>query len=223
MDEVQNDLSQKIDNLQDSILRFANLNTVQEQENYPSQPYQNSKGIHEMEAKEGNKEVDLPTCKLEHEVESEAEKEKREEIKGKRKRKSTEKDDYVDKEPQRIVIKEEMKKHMHPLFLQALFLDDQNQDECAKLNENVAATPHFGNCWTHFDYFSKFKLCILYLILKLGKSRPRDHASKEESPLTKITHEASHSISYLLKPSKPIAPAKETMPSKETTRTEAKS
>ena len=30
------------------------------------------------------KEVDLPTCKLEHKVESETEKEKREEIKGKR-------------------------------------------------------------------------------------------------------------------------------------------
>ncbi|RVW59595.1 hypothetical protein CK203_107445 [Vitis vinifera] len=51
MDEVQNDLSQKIDNLQDSISRFANLNTVQEKGNLPSQPYQNSKGIHEVEAK----------------------------------------------------------------------------------------------------------------------------------------------------------------------------
>ena len=117
MDEVQNDLSHKIDNLQDSISRFANLNTVQEQENYPSQPYQNSKGIHEMEAKEGDKKIDLPTCKLEHEVESEAEKEKREEIKGKRKGKSIEKGDYIDEEPQRIVIKEEMmKKRMPPPF-----------------------------------------------------------------------------------------------------------
>ncbi|KAL6315042.1 hypothetical protein AAG906_030884 [Vitis piasezkii] len=51
MDEVQNDLSQKIDNLQDSISRFANLNTVQEKGNFPSQPYQNSKGIHQVEAK----------------------------------------------------------------------------------------------------------------------------------------------------------------------------
>ena len=68
------------------------------------------------------KEVDLPTCKLEHKVESETEKEKREEIKGKRKGKSIEKDDYIDEEPQRIVIKEEMmKKHMHPLFPQALY------------------------------------------------------------------------------------------------------
>ncbi|RVW58583.1 hypothetical protein CK203_117117 [Vitis vinifera] len=140
MDEVQSDLSQKIDNLQYSISRFANLNTVQEKENSPSQPYQNSKGIHEVEAQEGEssmvkevetvitlrsgKEVDLPTSKLEHEVESETEKEKREEIKGKRKGKSIEKDDYdlnVDEEPLRIVIKEEMmKKHMHPLFPQAL-------------------------------------------------------------------------------------------------------
>ncbi|KAL6315032.1 hypothetical protein AAG906_030872 [Vitis piasezkii] len=34
MDEVQNDLSQKIDNLQDSISRFANLNTRQEKETF---------------------------------------------------------------------------------------------------------------------------------------------------------------------------------------------
>ncbi|RVW20998.1 hypothetical protein CK203_114475 [Vitis vinifera] len=88
MDGVQHDLSQKIDNLQDSISRFANLNTMQEKENSPSQPHQNQKGIHEMEAKEGDKEVDLPTCKLEHEVESETEKEKREEIKGKKKGKT---------------------------------------------------------------------------------------------------------------------------------------
>ena len=141
MDEVQNDLSQKIDNLQDSISRFANLNTMQEKENSPSQPHQNQKGIHEMEVEEGessmvkeieevitlrsDKEVDLPTCKLEHKVENETEKEKREEIKGKKKGKSIEKDDYdfkVDEEPQRIVIKEEMmKKHMPPPFLQALY------------------------------------------------------------------------------------------------------
>ena len=53
MDEMQNDLSQKLDILQDSISRLANLNTVQEKENSPSQPYQNSKGIHEVEAQEG--------------------------------------------------------------------------------------------------------------------------------------------------------------------------
>ena len=124
MDEVQNDLSQKIDNLQYSISRFANLNTMQEKGNFHSQPYQNSKGIHEVEAQKGEslmvkevktvitlrsgKEVDLPTCKLKHKVESE-----------------TEKDGYnVDEEgePQRIVIEEElMKKHMPPLVPQALY------------------------------------------------------------------------------------------------------
>ncbi|RVW73258.1 hypothetical protein CK203_059166 [Vitis vinifera] len=97
MDEMQNDLSQKLDILQDSISRLANLNIVQEKENSPSQPYQNSMSIHEMEAQEGEssmvkeieevitlrsgKEVDLPTCKLEHKVDSETEKENREEIK----------------------------------------------------------------------------------------------------------------------------------------------
>ena len=110
---------------------------MQEKGNFTSQPHQNQKGIHEMEANEGEssqkrevkamitlrsgKEVDLPTSK----VESETEKEKWEEIKGKKKGKSTEKYDYdvnVDKEPQRIVIKEEMmKKHMPPPFLQALY------------------------------------------------------------------------------------------------------
>ena len=122
MDGIQNDLSQKIDNLQYSISRFANLNKVQEKGNSPSQPHQNSKGIHEIEAKERDKKVDLPTSKLGHEVESETEKEKREEIKEKKKGKSIGKDDYIDEEPQRIVIKEELtKKHMPPLFPQALY------------------------------------------------------------------------------------------------------
>ena len=141
MDGMQNDMNQKFDNIQYSISRLTNLNTMQEKENSPSQPYQNSMSIHEMEAEEGEpsqkrevkevitlrsgKEVDLPTCKLEHKVESETEKEKREEIKGKKKGKSIEKDGYdvnVQREPQRIVIKEElMKKHMPPPFLQALY------------------------------------------------------------------------------------------------------
>ena len=99
---MQNDLSQKRDNLQYSISRFANLNIVQEKGNSPSQPHQNQKGIHEMEAKESDKKVDLPTSTLEHDEDSEIEKEKREEIKGKKKGKGIEKNDYdfnVDEEP----------------------------------------------------------------------------------------------------------------------------
>ena len=67
------------------------------------------------------KEVDLPTCKIKHKVESETEKKKREEIKGKRKGKSIEKDGYdvnLQRKSQRIVIKKEMMKHMPPPFLQ---------------------------------------------------------------------------------------------------------
>ena len=138
---MQNDLFQKVDNLQYSISRFANLNTVQEKGNSPSQPYQNSKGIHQVEAQKGEssmvkevktvitlrsgKEVDLPRSKLEHKVECETEKENREEIKGKRKGKSTEEDGYdvnVQGAPQRIVIKEEMmRNHIPPPFPQALY------------------------------------------------------------------------------------------------------
>ncbi|KAL6320472.1 hypothetical protein AAG906_007551 [Vitis piasezkii] len=67
-------LSQRIDSIE-----------MQEKGNFPSQPHQNEKGIHEIEAKEGEssqkrevkevitlrsgKEVDLPTSKLEHKVE----------------------------------------------------------------------------------------------------------------------------------------------------------
>ena len=49
MDGMQNDLSQKIDNLQYSISRLTNLNAVQEKGRFPSQPHQNPKGIHEVE------------------------------------------------------------------------------------------------------------------------------------------------------------------------------
>ncbi|KAL6310713.1 hypothetical protein AAG906_022550 [Vitis piasezkii] len=140
MDGMQNNMSQKIDNVQYAISRLTNLNTVQEKGKFPSQPHQNPKGIHEVETQEGEsskvrevkavitlrsgKEVDQPTSKPKHDEESVTEKEKSEEIKGKRKEKSTKKDDHdssVHEEPERIVIKEDtMKKHMPPPFLQAL-------------------------------------------------------------------------------------------------------
>ena len=85
MDGMQNDLSQKIDNLQYSTSRLTNLNTVQEKGRFPSQPHQNPKAIHKVEAEEGEssqvrevkavitlrsgKEVDLPTTKPEPEQE----------------------------------------------------------------------------------------------------------------------------------------------------------
>ena len=53
IDGKHNDLSQKIDNLQYQILRPTNLNTVQEKGKFPSQPHQNPKVIHEVEAQEG--------------------------------------------------------------------------------------------------------------------------------------------------------------------------
>ena len=53
MDGMQNCLCKKIDNLQCSISRLTNLNTVQEKGRFPSQPHQNPKGIHEVEAHEG--------------------------------------------------------------------------------------------------------------------------------------------------------------------------
>ncbi|RVW12155.1 hypothetical protein CK203_098543 [Vitis vinifera] len=53
MEGMQNDLSQKIDNIQYSISRLTNLNTVNEKGKFPSQPSQNPKGVHEVETQEG--------------------------------------------------------------------------------------------------------------------------------------------------------------------------
>ena len=113
---------------------------MHEKGKFPSQPHQNPKGIHEVEAQEGEssqvrevkaviplrsgKEVDLPISKSKHEPESQAEKEKREEIKGKRKGNSTKKEDLestMNEEPERTINQEEMiKKHIPPPFPQAL-------------------------------------------------------------------------------------------------------
>ncbi|RVW36255.1 hypothetical protein CK203_107276 [Vitis vinifera] len=99
-----------------------------------------SKGIHEVEAQEGEssqvrevkavitlrsgKEVDLPTSKPEHEPESQAEKEKRERKERKKKGNSAKNEDLkstMNKELERTINQEDlMKKHTAPPFLQAL-------------------------------------------------------------------------------------------------------
>ncbi|RVW12885.1 Retrovirus-related Pol polyprotein from transposon 17.6 [Vitis vinifera] len=53
MEGMQNDLSQKIDNIQYSISRLTNLNTVTEKGKFPFQPSQNPKGVHEVETQDG--------------------------------------------------------------------------------------------------------------------------------------------------------------------------
>ena len=136
---MQNDLSQKIDNLQYSISRLTNLNTVQEKGRFPSQPHQNPKGIHEAETHEGESsqvrdvkalitlrsgtKVELPTPKPHVEEEEEEETEKREEIKGK-KDISEGKEDHdstVNANSEKVLIKGDvMKKHTPPPFPQAL-------------------------------------------------------------------------------------------------------
>ncbi|RVW19824.1 hypothetical protein CK203_115347 [Vitis vinifera] len=50
---MQNDMNQKFDNIQYSISRLTNLNTLQEKGRFPSQPHQNPKGVHEVESQEG--------------------------------------------------------------------------------------------------------------------------------------------------------------------------
>ncbi|RVW78221.1 Retrovirus-related Pol polyprotein from transposon 17.6 [Vitis vinifera] len=138
MDGIQNDLSQKIDNLQYSISRLTNLNIVQEKGRFPSQPHQNPKGIHEVEIHEGEssqvrdvkalitlrsgKKVEPPTPKPH--VEEEEERKKGEEMKGKKKDISEGEEDHgsiVNANPKKELIKEElMKKRTSPPFSQAL-------------------------------------------------------------------------------------------------------
>ncbi|RVW63628.1 hypothetical protein CK203_056921 [Vitis vinifera] len=102
MDGMQNDLSQKIDNLQFSISRLTNLNIVQEKGRFPSQLHQNPKGIHEVGTHEAEssqvrdvkalittrsgKKVELPTPKPYVEEEEQKETKNRKEIKGKNKK-----------------------------------------------------------------------------------------------------------------------------------------
>ena len=112
---------------------------MQEKGKFPSQPHQNPKAIHEVKAREGEssqmrrvkavitlrsgKEVDLPTPKLEQEPETEAEKKKREESKGKKKMSSTKEDleAKVNEKREKTINQEKViKKHMPPLFPQAL-------------------------------------------------------------------------------------------------------
>ena len=139
---MQNDLSQKIDNLQYSISRLANLNAVQEKGRFPSQPHQNPKGIHEVETHQGEssqvrdvkalitlrsgKNVELPTPKphVEKEEAEEEEIKKREESKGKKKDINEGKEDHdstLNTTPEKVLIKGDvMKKHTPPPFPQAL-------------------------------------------------------------------------------------------------------
>ncbi|RVW71712.1 hypothetical protein CK203_057109 [Vitis vinifera] len=138
MDGMQNDLSQKIDNIQYSISRLTNRNTVNEKGKFPSQPSQNPKGVHEVETQDGEssklrevkavitlrsgKEVDQPLPKVRQDKELMSrrtlvkESNNQEEKSGKKNASKS----SIEEEP-RIVIKENMmKKHMPPPFSQAL-------------------------------------------------------------------------------------------------------
>ncbi|RVW19574.1 hypothetical protein CK203_115101 [Vitis vinifera] len=226
MDEVQHDLSQKIDNLQDSISRFANLNTMQEKENSPSQPHQNQKGIHEMEAKEGDKEVDLPTCKLEHKEESETEKKRG---RGSQKQRKTEQ--FA---PRNSLVQNSH--HPTPLCEIAFESIASNgaqfgvetkklwpfEDDCAKLNGNVAAEPISLLLDTFLEHFLELKLCIPYVFLKLRKSGVQCFKTVCNLDLKRRSYGHLKESNFAFGRFQLRAPVEETMPSKENTRTEAK-
>ncbi|RVW18344.1 hypothetical protein CK203_115275 [Vitis vinifera] len=92
------------------------------------------------------------------------------------------------------------------------------EDDYAKLNGNIAAAPISLLLDTFFEHFLELKLCIPYVVFNIRKSgvqcfkRPEEAmpqlpiAVREPRAPWDHTHEASHSISDLLKPSKPIAP-----------------
>ncbi|RVW31190.1 hypothetical protein CK203_082856 [Vitis vinifera] len=138
MDGMQNDLSQKIDNIQYSNSRLTNLNTVNEKGKFPSQPSQNPKGVHEVETQDGESsklkevkavitlrsgnEVDQPLPKVRQDEKLMSRRtlvkdsNNQEEKSGKKNASKS----SIEEEP-RIVIKEDMmKKHMSPPFPQVL-------------------------------------------------------------------------------------------------------
>ncbi|RVW57301.1 hypothetical protein CK203_079242 [Vitis vinifera] len=104
MDGMQNDMNQKFDNIQYSISRLTNLNTLQEKGRFPSH-LPKSKGVHEVESHEGEssqvkdvkalitlrsgKKIEHPTPKPHVEKEEEMKKGKEMEDKGKMLKKST--------------------------------------------------------------------------------------------------------------------------------------
>ncbi|RVW23658.1 hypothetical protein CK203_093978 [Vitis vinifera] len=191
MDGIQNDLSQKIDNLQYSISRLTNLNTVQEKGRFPSQPYQNPKGIHEVETHEGEssqvrdvkalitlrsgKKVELPTPKTH--VEEEEETKKREEIKRKKKDISEGKEDHdstVNANPEKVLIKEEMlKKHTSPPFPQALHGKKgiRNVSEILEVLRQVKVNIPLLNMIKQVPTYAKFlkNLCTIKRGLNVNK------------------------------------------------------
>ncbi|RVW78079.1 hypothetical protein CK203_059656 [Vitis vinifera] len=96
MEGMQNDLSQKIDNIQYSISRLTNLNTVIEKGKFPSQPSQNPRVFMKLKPKMRAKTKKSRVGRKVH-------------------------PNQALKEEPRIVIKEDMmKKHMPPPFPQAL-------------------------------------------------------------------------------------------------------
>ncbi|RVW83483.1 hypothetical protein CK203_051775 [Vitis vinifera] len=135
MDGMQNDMNQKFDNIQYSISRLTNLNTLQEKGRFPSQPHQNPKGVHEVESQEGEssqvkdvkalitlrsgKKIEQPTPKPH--VEKEEEIKKGKEMEDKDSEISEEKKDSdatMKVIPEKELLKEEMlKKSTFHLFL----------------------------------------------------------------------------------------------------------
>ncbi|RVW27011.1 Retrovirus-related Pol polyprotein from transposon 17.6 [Vitis vinifera] len=137
MDGMQNDMNQKFDNIQYSISRLTNLNTLQEKGRFPSQPPK-PKGVHEVESQEGEssqmkdvkalitlrsgKKIEQPTPKPH--VEKEEEIKKGKEMEDKESEISEEKkdsDSTMNAIPEKELLKEEMlKKSTSPPFPQAL-------------------------------------------------------------------------------------------------------
>ncbi|RVW18876.1 Retrovirus-related Pol polyprotein from transposon 17.6 [Vitis vinifera] len=128
----------KIDNIQYSISRLTNLNTVNEKGKFPSQPHQNPKGIHEVESKDEDSSkvrdvqaiITLRSGKEVHQPEHDQRKAKEdkadrnEEKKNERKGKEVQMKESIipsmDGEPQILLKEGMMKKHMPPPFPQAL-------------------------------------------------------------------------------------------------------
>ncbi|RVW63744.1 hypothetical protein CK203_052764 [Vitis vinifera] len=194
MDGMQNDLSQKIDNIQYSISRLTNLNTVNERGKFPLNQAKIQRVFMKLKTQDGEssklrdvkavitlrsgKEVDQPLPKVRQDEELMSrrtlvkESNDQEEKSGKK----NASDSSIEEEP-RIVIKEDMmKKHMPPSFPQALHGKKgiKNSSEILEVLRQVKVNIPLLDMIKQVPAYAKFlkDLCTAKRAIGLGELKP---------------------------------------------------
>ncbi|KAL6312333.1 hypothetical protein AAG906_008071 [Vitis piasezkii] len=181
MDGMQNDLSQKIDNLQYSISRLTNRTRCKRR----------VRDVKALITLRSGKKVELPTPKPHVEEEEEEETKKREEIKGKKEPTSERKEDHdsiLNADPEKMLIKEEMlKKHISSFSSSSAW--EKGIRNASRFLKNGLMQLTFGNMKLELNIFYMSKKQITpeeeegpEEILPLFNKEEAQKADKEETP-----------------------------------------